>query len=116
MTDCKDKWKCCIKEPSELGKKVLCERNGDFYVCMRLEEYYIPMPFVDHYFSIDLCKPNKWCEIDFMEPYKGYMYVCPDGNIDNKMTLQEAKEKHPEIYYRFAETVIKSIGTLKKND
>ncbi len=106
-------WKDCIKEPSELGKKVLCQRNGDFYVAMRFEDFYIPVPFADHYHGIDLCKPQTWCEIDFPKPYTGYIKVIPPyKNIP--ITMEEAKKQYPESYWNIALPLINSIGKIPK--
>lgn len=106
-------WKDCVKEPSELGKKVLCQRKGDFYVALRIEEFYLPMPFADHYFSIELCKPERWKEIDFPDPFKGYIKIVPAGtNII--VNLSEAKEKYPDSYWQLALPLINSIGKIPK--
>ena len=108
------KWKDCVKEPSELGKKVLCQKHGDFYVAMRMDEYYIPMPFIDHYFCKDLCTPETWCEIDFPEPYTGYVRMAPEGLGSEIMKLGDLKERYPEIYRAVADPLIASIGKLPK--
>lgn len=110
----KVEWKDCVNDPSEIGKKVLCERNGDFYVAIRLEAYYVPMPFADHYFCKDLCKPNRWCEISFPEPYTGYFRVIPEGVDSEMITLSEARKKHPSIYWKFYKLIIDSIGKIPK--
>jgi hypothetical protein len=106
------KWKDCVKEPSEIGKKVLCERNGDLFVAVRIEEYYIPMPFADHYFSKDLCKPTRWCEIDFPGELTGYYRVCPKGDGTEVIKLSECREKYPEIFWDLANAMINSIGKI----
>jgi hypothetical protein len=107
------KWKCCKKEPSETGKKVLCQQKGDLYVAMRLYEYYIPMPFADHYFSSNLCYPETWCEIDFPERLTGLMRVLEPGKTD-LITLAEFEKANPEEFKKFADALIDSLGTLEK--
>lgn len=106
------KWRDCVTDPSEIGKKVLCIRRGDVYVAIRFEEYYVPMPFADHYFSTDLCKPEKWCEIDFPEPYTGYIRVMPEGINGRVIKMSEARELNLESYWEFARKLIDSIGKI----
>lgn len=107
-------WKDCLKEPAPLGKKVLCQNNGDFYVAQRFEEYYIPIPFPDHYNATHLSKPETWCEIDFPEPYTGYVRVQIPGHGDKKFTLDELKLIDEKSYYELAESMIKFIGKIPK--
>lgn len=106
------KWKCCLKEPPETGKKVLCQRSGDLYVAMRIKEFYVPMPFANHYFCDRLCKPETWCEIDFPEGLTGHLRVGIQGT-DEILKLSEVEFTHPELFNEFATPLIGSIGTLK---
>ncbi len=107
------KWRCCKKDPPETGKKVLCQRRGDLYVAVRLKQYYLPMPFCDHYFCDDLCYPDSWSEIDFPEGLTGYFRVLmPDRN--EVITLSEMEVDYPEKFKEFAGSLISSIATLKK--
>ena len=108
-----DKWKCCIKEPSETGKKVLCHRKGDIYVAMRIKNYYVPMPFADHYTSTDLCHPETWCEIDFPEGLTGHVRVGNRGGGEI-ITLSEAENRKWDIFEDFCKLLISSIGILKR--
>lgn len=105
-------WKDCTTEPSEIGKKVLCQRKGDFYVAMRIEDHYIPMPFADHYFSKDLCFPEKWSEINYPDSYTGYIKVAPEGDLKNIIKLSEAKEKFPDVYWKFVKPLLHNIGKI----
>ena len=109
MTD----WKCCKKDPSETGKKVLCHRKGDIYVAMRVMQYYLPMPFCDHYFCDDLCFPETWSEIDFPPGLTGHLrVVMPDNS--NIISLSEMEVDYPHEFHEFASTMIKSIASLEK--
>lgn len=112
------KWKCCVKEPSETGKKVLCHRQGDIYVAMRIKGYYLPMPFADHYASEHLCHPESWSEIDFPEGLFGHIRVKQAGG-EEIVTLAEAEKRKWDIFEDLAKAAIASIGILKrpeKND
>lgn len=109
-----NEWKDCVKEPSEIGKKVLCQRRGDFYVAMRIEDNYIPMPFADHYFCKELCFPEKWSEINYPDPYTGHIRVAPSGDLNNVIKLSDAKEKFPEVYWEFATALLISVGKIPK--
>jgi hypothetical protein len=109
-----NKWRDCITDPPEIGKKVLCERKGDLYVAIRIEQYYIPMPFADHYFSKDLCNPQKWQEISFPDHLTGYFRVRPNGPDNELIKLSECKEKFPDIYMDLAKAFIGSIGKIPK--
>ena len=106
-------WNDCKKNPSELGKKVLCQREGDFYVATRIEEYYIPLPFADHYFCKVLCYPETWTEIHFPEPYTGYIRAMPIG-CDEMLDLSELKRIFPETYWQFVRPIIDSIGKIPR--
>ena len=90
------KWKCCIKEPSELGKKVLCFDNGDCFVGMRFDDYYIPIPFAGHYLAFQMSKPKFWCEIDFPEGYNGRITMSVDGG--RMLNMTQLKEREPDAY------------------
>jgi len=115
----KNKWKCCKTNPPELGKKVLCEIEGDIFVAQRYEDYYIPIPFADHPFAKQLCHPNYWCEIDFPKQLHGYTKVAPssDGNespaeiYNRSITMDEYKRVAPEDYQKLADALISSIGS-----
>ncbi len=112
----KSVWKCCKKQPPETGKKVLCFKEGDLYVAFRLGNYYIPMPFADHYFSRDLSFPETWSEIDFPQGITGHTTVAVDqDNYKNLMTLSELEVDYPEDFKIFSEMLIGSLGTLKRN-
>lgn len=102
-------WKDCKKEPSEIGKKVLCQKDGDVYVAMRLEQYYIPIPFADHYFSKDLCDAETWCEIDYPGKLTGHLRIGINGEI---IKISELREKYPDTYYEFFLMYKESIGTI----
>ncbi len=106
-------WRDCVKEPSEIGKKVLCQKDGDFYVAIRVEDYYIPIPFADHYFGKKLSKPQTWCEISFPKPYTGHLRV-KDRMTEEIMTLSDAKFRAPKAYMQFCRMIIKSIGALSR--
>lgn len=105
-----NKWRCCIKDPPPLGKKVLCHRKGDLFVGQRFDDYYIPMPFADHFLAKGLCKPETWCEIHFPEGLTGYLRIAPEGNLNEILTMDELKEKYPELYREHARVIIESIG------
>lgn len=106
------KWNCCKKDPPETGRKVLCHRHGDIYVAMRVKQYYLPVPFCDHYFSEDLCLPDNWCEIDYPDGLTGHLRVCMSGS-DKIITLSEMEVDFPKEFHDFASSLIASIGTLK---
>lgn len=108
-----NKWKCCKENPSETGKKVLCQQKGDLYVAMRIYEYYIPMPFADHYFCGHLCHPETWSEIDFPKGLTGHTRVALEGKME-LVTLSQLEIDNPEEFKEFAEMIIFSLGTLKK--
>lgn len=110
----KKTWFDCVEQPSETGKKVLCQKNGDFYVAMRYGKHYVPMPFADHYFSSDLCFPETWQEIDFPEPYTGHCRISPTGYLSEVITMSECEVTHPKIYKEFTDALIASIGKLKR--
>ena len=110
-----NKWKCCKKEPSETGKKVLCQQQGDLYVAMRLGKYYVPIPFADHYFCKHLCFPETWSEIDFPEGLTGHIRIGVEGN-EKLLTLSELEIENPQEFKEFFDMIIESIGTLKRND
>ena len=102
-------WFDCVKEPSETGKKVLCVKNGDLYVAIRLGKYYIPMPFADHHFCIDLCAPEKWCAIDFPDNLTGHTRILhPDS--EKLITLSECEIDYPEIFHELAQGLINKMG------
>lgn len=107
------KWKCCIKEPSETGKKVLCCHKGDLYVAMRIKDYYVPMPFADHYSSTHLSHPETWCEIDFPQGLTGHVRVEEVGGHE-VITLSEAENRKWKVFEDFANMLISSIGKLKR--
>lgn len=107
------KWKCCIKEPPETGKKVLCHHDGDIYVGYRIKDLYIPMPFADHYFATRLSKPKTWCEIDFPPGLTGHTRVMLPCKAD-LLTLAELESQHPKEFDDFAKMLISSIGAIKK--
>lgn len=107
-------WKCCIKEPSETGKKVLCHRRGDIYVAVRMKNYYVPMPFADHYFSPDLAQPEHWQEIDFPEGLTGYMRIMPEGIHGELITWSEYEIDYPDKFNELVLRIIKSLGKLKR--
>lgn len=104
-------WHDCEKDPSETGKKVLCQQKGDIYVAVRLGKYYIPMPFADHYFCSHLCFPETWSEIDFPEGLTGHFRVLVDGGELKKFS--ECEHEFPEIFNDLKKLLINSIGTLK---
>lgn len=104
-------WRCCIKDPPELGKKVLCNDSGDIFVGQRFDDYYIPMPFADHPLAKGICKPKTWQEIDFPDGLKGYVKVAPNGDLAYQLTMDQLKERHPEMYREFADAIINSIGS-----
>lgn len=108
------KWKCCKKEPSETGKKVLCNHKGDLFVAVRLKNSYVPMPFADHYFSPSLSQPDCWCEIDFPEGLTGHIRVMPEGLDSDIITLSECEVDYPETFNDFASSLISSMGKIKK--
>ena len=66
-------------------------KHGDLYVAMRLKDLYIPMPFADHYFAPDLCKPEIWCEIDFPKGLTGHTRVATEEMKGKILTLAEAE-------------------------
>lgn len=109
-------WRSCRKDPPETGKKVLCHRKGDIYVAMRLKQYYLPLPFCDHYFCDELCFPDTWCEIDFPEGLTGHLRVCMNipghGEV---IMLSEMEVDFPEQFNKFAADMISSIATLEKS-
>lgn len=106
------RWKCCIKEPSETGKKVLVQRCGDLYVAMRIGKRYVPMPFADHYFCEHLCYPETWHEIPFPGKLTGHTRIAiPEHNYE-LMTLSELEVKNPEYFKDFTDMLIASIATL----
>lgn len=104
-------WRCCVEDPSELGKKVLCMHKGDFYVAYRFEDVYIPMPFADHPHSKHLCKPEKWQEIDFPEPFTGYVRLVLDDIAGESFTIEKVKKHHPEIYHSMVDSMKKILGS-----
>lgn len=105
-------WYDCVNEPSETGKKVLCLKHGDFYVAIRLGKYYVPMPFADHYFCLDLCTPEKWCAIDFPDNLTGITKVFQ--LYSNKLiTLSECEIDYPDIFQEIAQSLINNMGKLK---
>lgn len=107
-------WNSCTEKPSVTGKKVLCLKSGDFYTAVRFGRYYFPFPFVDHYFSSELCFPDAWQEIDFPEGYTGEFKIAVNGDIENAITLAEAEVDYPEIYRDLFQMLLSSLGTLKK--
>lgn len=108
------KWRCCKKDPSETGKKVLCNRKGDLFVAIRLKTFYVPMPFADHYFSPDLSHPDQWCEIDFPDRLTGLIRVLPEGIKGELITLSEYEIDYPDQFNEFANSLIASLGKLPK--
>ena len=110
-------WKCCIKEPSETGKKVLCFLKGDIYVATRIKDYYIPIPFTDHFFSPELSKPELWHEIDFPEGFTGLFKIGLPLSWNNYkiMTYSKYEQDYPADFDKLAKDMINSMGTLKKN-
>jgi len=109
-------WKCCINEPSETGKKVLCFLKGDIYVATRFKDYYIPTPFTDHYFSPMLSKPEFWHEIDFPEGFTGHFRIGLPVSRDfyNFITYSEYEQDYPDDFDKLAKSMINSMGTLKR--
>lgn len=121
------KWKCCIKEPSETGKKVLVQHKGDIYVAMRIRNFYIPMPFADHYFCSHLCYPETWWDIPFPDHLTGHTRIglpeiYGDKNSRILMKLSEVEVEYPELFNQFADMIISSIASIpnptkkKKNE
>lgn len=105
-------WHDCVKDPSETGKKVLCEQNGDLYVAQRFEKYYIPLPFADHYFSKDLCFPTQWQEINFPNGLTGILRIYHQ-NEQRLMSFSEWEQKYPKEFKKYIKNIIDSIGTIK---
>jgi hypothetical protein len=108
------KWRDCVTDPSPVFKKVLCFRNGDLYVAMRIDEYYLPIPFSDHYFCKSLSKPQKWHQIPFPDGFTGETKISVTANLNNVITMEECEKLHPKLYREFANVMIASIGTLQK--
>lgn len=109
-------WKDCVKEPSESGKKVLCQHSGDFYVAQRLGKHYFPIPFNEHPNAEYLCFPETWCEIDFPEPYTGLIRIAvEDEETKNEylISISEAEVDYPEFYKKFYSTILSTLGSLK---
>ena len=104
-------WRCCIKDPPHLGKKVLCHHEGDIFVAQRFEEYYVPIPFADHPLAKGLCKPDIWQEIDFPNNLTGYMRVAFSEGASQSLILDEVKKEYPVLYHEMAKAMIKSIGS-----
>lgn len=102
-------WRDCVKDPSPLGKKVLCCNRGDFYVAQRFEEYYIPIPFSDSCFAKDLCKPETWTEIDFPEPFTGYIRMQIQGYGDELFTMDQVKIIDEKMYMEFVKLLIDDL-------
>ncbi len=107
-------WFDCVKQPSETGKKVLCQRHGDLYVAIRMGKYYVPMPFAEHHFCLHLCYPETWSEIDFPEGLTGHTRVFLPGETPQPITFSEAEVDYPDLFKQLYEGMIKSIGTLKR--
>jgi len=103
-------WRDCVKDPPETGKKVLCFLEGDIYVAYRLGKYYVPMPFIDHYFSYQLCLPEKWSAIRFPEGYDGTTLISV--NRSKMVTLAEFEVDSPEDFELFAQMMVNDIGTM----
>lgn len=106
-----NKWKCCVKEPSELGKKVLCFDKGDCFVAMRFDDYYIPIPFASHHFSFQLSKPEMWCEIDFPEGYNGHITMSVDGG--RMLNMTQLKEREPQAYKNIMKAQVLMMAKAK---
>lgn len=107
------KWKCCIKEPSETGKKVIVQRQGDFYVAMRIGKRYIPMPFADHYFCSHLCYPETWIDITFPDKYTGHTRIAlHEEGYSRMLTLAQLEVEFPERFKEFSDMLIASIASL----
>lgn len=102
-------WRDCIKDPPELGKKVLCGRQGDFFVAQRFEEYYFPIPFLDSKYARDLSTPEIWAEIDFPPPFTGYIRVfCVES--DELVTMDQYKKSDPDSYYDLVQKIVESMA------
>lgn len=109
-------WRCCITDPPELGKKVLCWHKGDCFVGMRFDDYYVPMPFVDHPLAKGLVKPEKWQAINFPPGYTGHIKIAPHGDLLNVLTMDQLKLQLPDIYRKHADIMIAAIGSKKSWD
>ena len=107
-------WKDCIDEPSEVGKKVLCNRNGDIYVAVRFGDYYFPFPFISHYFAPDLVNPDTWSEISFPNGLTGYFRIAPDGLSGKIIKWSEAMISHPKEYEEFTNSLLKNLGSIPR--
>jgi hypothetical protein len=103
-------WRDCVKDPPETGKKVLCFLEGDIYVAYRLGKYYVPMPFIYHYFSKQLCFPEKWSAIRFPEEYNGTTLLAVNGS--KAVTLAEFEVDYAEDFKEFAEMLVNNIGIM----
>jgi hypothetical protein len=109
-------WFDCVTQPPELGKKVLCMNRGDIYVAMRFEDKYLLWPFSEHYLAKDLLYPEIWCEIDFPPGYTGHLKVSLTGDIEDALTLEELKLVDEKSYFDFIESILKSVGSLKRKE
>lgn len=90
------------------GKKVLCFTNGDVDVRQRFKDYWIPIPYTDSSVA-DMKAPELWQEIDFPEPYTGYIKAMKKNKI---MTIDEFEKNYPKDYEIFVENLIN--GALKE--
>lgn len=101
------KWHKPSDKKPEQGKKILCMDKGDFYVAQRFGDYWFSIPFYDSKFS-RYHEPELWSDIDFPEPYKGYVKVMVD---DEMLNIDQIEKKHPDIY---KELVQGQINLFKK--
>lgn len=86
-----------------MGYKILCMKRGDFFVAQRFDDKYFPIPFIDSRYADMNLDPELWCEIDFMDPYTGYMRFMVDGKI---MLADEFKIKDPDGYQNLLDALI----------
>ena len=99
MTE-KATWKDCKTEHPELGRKVLCNKWGDLYVALRLEDDYFCFPFLSSEFSEHLLQPDMWASIDFPPGMHGRFLMIPAGG-DELLTMTRYREQFYDEYMEF---------------
>jgi len=101
------KWnKTCEKLP-EQGKKILCFDNGDVWIAQRFDKYWLEIPFTDSKYAKQKI-PDMWSEINFPDPYKGYL-LFKNKECGELLNVDEFKKKHPYQYKEFIETYVKKM-------
>jgi hypothetical protein len=98
------------------GKKIICFRKGDLWVCRRLhykgKDYWLEIQYAGGS-SMLTDTPDYWMELDLPDGCTGYMLLGINGG--DPITFDELQRIDPESHEEFVEGMVKNAKRPKRN-